>query len=291
MKNMKKIISSPTFSLVSMFLAVALILFASIGGARSALQYFSQNYQARMEMHDIGVTLVENNNDVSWRNYSGEGVVDNSALSQNEQNNWIMSNGLASVGYDDLLNDIPEDNFKLGQVYDEVLKVRNTGTINQYVRVTLYKYWLDENNNSVKKTDLSPDQIQLSLDDNNVGSGKDWIVDEDSSTDERTVLYYTKLLKCEDEGGPTETTPFTDTLTIDEKIARTVTQTTDTKKDEDTGKTYTTITTVYNYDGYKFCVEAKVDAVQEHHAADAAESAWGRKVTINNNTLRLGSGN
>ena len=43
---------------------------------------------------------------------------------------------------------------------------------------------------------------------------------------------------------------------------------------------YTTITTIYEYDGARFCVEAKVDAVQEHNAQDAIWSAWGRRVNI-----------
>ena len=287
MDNMKKFLSSPAFSAVSMLIAVALLLFASIGGARSALEIFSENYQARMEMHDIGVTLVENDKEVSWRNYSGEGIVDNPDLNSDEKSNWIMSPGLKSVGYDDLLKHIPEKDFKLGQVYDEVLKVKNTGTINQYVRVSIYKYWLDEKGNPVKKdTNLSPDKIRLHPDDAHVGEGKDWVIDEEASTKERTVLYYTKLLKCESNGGPVETEPITDTLTIDEDVARTVSKKIETTTG-DNGTKYTTITTTYSYDGYKFCVAAQVDAIQEHHAADAAESAWGRKVVINNGSLSL----
>ena len=35
---------------------------------------------------------------------------------------------------------------------------------------------------------------------------------------------------------------------------------------------YTTITTTYDYDGLQFCVEASVDAVQEHNAFPLAMS-------------------
>ena len=50
---------------------------------------------------------------------------------------------------------------------------------------------------------------------------------------------------------------------------------------------YTTITTTYDYDGLQFCVEASVDALQEHNAEDAILSAWGRKVSISNGSLSL----
>ena len=47
------------------------------------------------------------------------------------------------------------------------------------------------------------------------------------------------------------------------------------------------ITTTYDYDGARFCLEATVDAVQEHNAEDAIWSAWGRRVTVHNGTLSL----
>ena len=40
------------------------------------------------------------------------------------------------------------------------------------------------------------------------------------------------------------------------------------------------ITTSYAYDGYRFCLEAEVDAVQTHNAEDAVKSAWGVDVNI-----------
>ena len=43
---------------------------------------------------------------------------------------------------------------------------------------------------------------------------------------------------------------------------------------------YKTITTVYDYDGYSFQIEAEVDAVQTHNAVDAIKSAWGVDVDV-----------
>ena len=103
------------------------------------------------------------------------------------------------------------------------------------------------------------------------------MVDKDASTSERTVLYYTKLLKA-----GKSSSPLSDTLAIDNMIATKVSQTTETNANG-----LKTITTTYDYDGVTFNLEAKVDAVQDHNAEDAIWSAWGRKVAISNNTLRL----
>ena len=40
------------------------------------------------------------------------------------------------------------------------------------------------------------------------------------------------------------------------------------------------ITYTYEYDGYTAHIDAEVDAVQTHNAADAIKSAWGVDVTI-----------
>jgi hypothetical protein len=172
------------------------------------------------------------------------------------------------------------EQLQIGRKYKEELRVKNTGTINQYVRVSIYKYWTNapkgENQNetesSAKRIDLSPNLIKLHL----ANTGNKWLVDESASTTERTVLYYSKLLKSGD------TTPiFADSFSIDGMVATKVTQTTETKDG------YTTVTTSYDYDGAQFCIEAKVDAVQEHNAEDAVWSAWGKRVTVDNGTLSL----
>lgn len=255
MDKVKKIITSPRVSLAAFVLAVGLLLLSSIGGARAALTYYSENYSTRVEMFDIGVTLQENGKSVSWRNYdtnASDGTWDESA-------GRLLSTMLPKG-----------EDLKIGAKYTEELDVRNSGTINQYVRVNIYKYWVDADGNKLRN--LSPDLIKLNL----VNLKKDWILDTEASTPERTVLYYSRLL----ESG-TVTPLFADSLIIDEMVATKVTQT----RTEENG--YTTITTTYDYDGVSFCVEAKVDAVQEHNAEDAIWSAWGRRVTVKNNVLKL----
>lgn len=252
--KIKKLMTSPAGTLGAFALSVVLLAFSSVGGARAALTYYSETYTSRVQMYDIGVTLLENDKEISWRNYD----------SRKDNGSWLEEKGV-------LLEDmVPEgEKFRIGVWYPEELKVRNSGTINQYVRVSLYKYWLDEN--GVKVQTLTPDLIDLELLTDN-----GWMIDEESSTDERTILYYSQVL----ETG--EVSPaFADRLKIDQSVTAKVTQTTE--KTENGSK----ITTTYDYDGVQFCIEATVDAVQEHNVEDAVWSAWGRKVTVSNGILSL----
>lgn len=122
MKKVKNFLTSPKVSLGAFVLAVALLGFSSIGGARAALTYYSDNYVSRVQMQDIGVTLLENGNAVSG----------DEALLQN------------------LVNEKDGEEFKLGMTYPEAISVQNTGSINEYVRVTIYKYWLDESGKKIQ---------------------------------------------------------------------------------------------------------------------------------------------
>jgi len=253
-KKIRKILTSPAVTLSAFVLAVGLLLFSSIGGARAALTYYSETYSSSVELSEIGIQLVEN--------------------------------GTVTEG--ELLLPEVEENVKLGKTYKEELAVRNSGDINQYVRVTVYKYWLVPEDGSVsaredadggtesvswvKSQELGPDLIELHLTE---GSG--WITDTTASTPERTMLYYDKVLKYGEEGAG-ETTPlFADTLTIAGKTAQIVRQETE----------GSVVKTTYAYDGARFCIEVRVDAVQEHNAEAAIWSAWGRKVNITDGILTL----
>ena len=252
--KIKKFITSPAGTMGAFALAVGLLASSSVGGARAALTYYSETYTSRVQMYDIGVTLLENDKEISWRNYD----------SRKDNGSWLEEKGVL------LENMVPEgEKFKIGVWYPEEPKVMNSGTINQYVRVSLYKYWLDENGEKVQT--LTPDLIDLELQTDN-----GWMIDEESSTDERTILYYNRVL----ETG--ETSPaFAGRLKIDQSVTAKVTQTTE--KTANGSK----IITTYDYDGVQFCIEATVDAVQEHNVEDAVWSAWGRKVTVNDGILSL----
>ncbi|MCM1025236.1 MAG: hypothetical protein NC432_02305 [Roseburia sp.] len=288
--GLRKLLASPKVTVVMFGLAVILLLGSSIGGARAALTYTSQYYNSRVQMYNIGVSLCEQSGNheprrVSWRNYDADKAEywDEDEL-RDEADNSLLT---------DLLE--PGEEFQVGRSYPERLYVENTGVIDQYVRVTLYKYWVvterdaegnylrDSEGNVIrtKRPELSPALIDLHLINcGGSGEGKPWIVDEGSSTRERTVLYYRDILKAPGEGvAPEETVTadLTDYLRIDSSAADAVYQTT-----EKTGA-YTTITTTYVYDGIEFRIKAQVDAVQTHSPQDAIWSAWGREVELDEN--------
>ena len=245
MKRKKKSFVTTSFLLFGA--AAALLLASTVGSTRAALTYYSENYEMRIEVPSIGVSLVENDAVVCSRNYVG--------------NEWKESKG-------ELLEQmLPGEDEKLvpGKKYDEALKVRNSGTIDSYVRVILYKNWTKDGE-KVADTELSPDLIELNL------TGDGWIVDEDASTAERTVLYYTSILP-----SGQDTSALSDWLRIDASIGDKVTET------RTTANGWTTVTTEFAYDGYRFNIKAEADAVQTHNAADAIRSAWGVDVSIGEN--------
>ena len=195
----------PPMAIYGLFaLAVVMLLGSSVGGARAALTYYSETYSSRVQMYSIGVSLLENGNPVSWRNYNSGG-----------NGSWDEETG-------ELLGDMLSDGESLipGRTYREELCVENTGSINQYVRVRIYKYWVDsvdgkDDKSSERLRELSPDLIHLNL----VNQGTDWIEDKQSSTKERTILYYNKMLPA--EAGEASRTPlFADRLTIDGELAK-----------------------------------------------------------------------
>ena len=243
--------------------AVLLLMGSVVGGSQAALTYFSENYTAQIRVYDIGVTLVENDRDISWRDYTGAddkwdeetGTLLEYMLETEQQK--ADREAAEAKG-----EKVAEPKLLLGKKYKEELTVRNSGNIDQYVRVMVYRYWTDEDGN--KLTDLSPSLIQLHF-----LTDDGWVIDEKASTKERTVLYYTEILEVGD------TAPlFTDTIAIDPSVARNVTKT--------VKQNGNVITTTYNYDDLMFVLEAEVDAVQTHNVEAAIKSAWGVDVTKGN---------
>ena len=225
--------------------SVVLLAGSTVGSARAALTYYSENYGAQVEVSKIGVSLVENGEVVSKRDYDSNGK-------------WDEATG-------DLLTGLKEEKIVPGKQYDEAISVTNSGSIDSYVRVILKKSWT--NKEGEKDTTLSPDLINL-----NFPKGSGWVVDKKASTKERTILYYTTILK-----SGSKTNPLCDKLSIDGSIATKV------KQDVTEKDGYKTITTTYAYDGYNFQLEAEADAVQTHNAQDAIKSAWGVDVDVDGN--------
>lgn len=225
--------------------SVVLLAGSTVGSARAALTYYSENYGAQVEVSNIGVSLVENDKVISKRDYASNGK-------------WDEATG-------DLLTGLKEEKIVPGKQYEEAIKVTNSGSIDSYVRVILKKSWT--NKEGAKDTTLSPDLIDL-----NLKEGSGWVIDKNASTKERTILYYTGILPA-----GKSTPALSDTLTIDGSIATKV------KQDVTEKDGYKTITTTYAYDGYNFQLEAEADAVQTHNAQDAIKSAWGVDVDVDGN--------
>lgn len=251
MKKIKSFLVKPVFLLS---LAAVLLAMSTLGSARAALTYYSENYSAQVTVSSIGVSLMENGERISWRDY------------QHQNGEWNEHTG-------QLLQNMLTEGEKLapGKAYPERLSASNSGQIDNYVRVIVYRDW--ENTQRVRDTTLSPELIQLGL-----SSGQGWLLDENASTSERLVLYYSKVL------APGQESPaLSDTLTISPEIASKAKETV--TEGEDGSKT---ITTSYLYDGYRFNLTAEVDAVQTHNAQDAIKSAWGVDVNIaSDGTLSL----
>ena len=244
-----------------LIVAAGLLIFSTVGGARAALTYYSQTYSTQFDMFDIGITLLENDNPVHQRNFDAKDHAFHEAGSQ-------------------LLLNWPEgQGFEFGKTYEEKLAVQNTGTIDEYVRLTVRKYWakVSEDGTVTKRTDLDPSLIKV-----NFINEEQWLRDSQFSDDktERTVLYYAKpIAKGE------KTVPATDWITVDTNV-KAVLESVDVQKSADGAKTV--ITTTYTYNGLNFVLEAEADGVQTHNAVDAIKSAWGRDVTVSaDGTLSL----
>lgn len=245
MKRRRKA-SNKKVTYLLMALAVILLLGSAIGSTRAALNYQSENYEAEFVVSQIGVSLWENGELVSRRDY--------------DQNKWNReTNDKDDETRGKLLQSmLPEgEKLVLNKDYKEELAVQNSGSIDEYVRVRIYRYWMDKDGN--KERTLSPEYIGLNL----VNTDK-WVMRQ-SDSKECIELYYKGILPA----GET-TALFADKIRINDKLAEAVEI-----KEEVQADGTTLITTTYKYDGVQFFVDVDVDAVQTHNAQDAIMSSWG----------------
>lgn len=236
MKKKRSASGNRKVTLALLALAIILLLGSAVGSTRAALTYYSENYTAEIKVSQIGVSLSENGKTVSKRDYDGDDwKTESSPLLEN-----MLGEG---------------EKLALNKKYDEKLSVKNTGEIDEYVRVRIYKYWTAPDSDKKLNT-LSPELIKL-----NLTHESEWVnPDGDTSDRECTVLYHKGPVSV---GGEVE---FADTIAIDKAVA-----TEFTTVDKGNG----IVETVYKYDGVEFHVNVEVDAVQTHNAQDAIQSAWG----------------
>ena len=238
MKKFRDFLSKPAVTAVLFALALLLLGSGTVGGARAALNIQSEYYNSGVELNDIGVALIEKQADDSFKVVAGK----NALMGETSQIG-------AAIKADGKL--LP------GKTYSEVLAVRNTAEINEYVRVSVFKYWQDANGNKIPEMDSK--WIKLGF-----VTGNGWTIDKSSTTEERTMLYYGT-----DIAPGMDTTPFLSTVTIDDTVLTKVSQSTSVENG------VTVIRTTYIYNGNRFCIEVLVDGVQDHNADQAKLSAWG----------------
>ena len=240
MKKFREFLSKPVVTVVLFALALLLLGSGTVGGARAALNIESQYYNSEVELYDIGVALIEQQTNGNFKVVAGK--------------NALMGESTpvaAAIKKDGKL--------RTGVRYPEVLAVRNTAEINEYVRVSVYKYWIDEKGN--KFPEMDSNWIQLGF-----VTGNGWTIDKTpgSSTEERTILYYEPVLAPGEES-----TPFLSSVLIDNALVNKV------KESQETIGDKTVIKWEYIYNGKQFCLEVIVDSVQDHNAEQAKISAWG----------------
>ena len=257
MKKIRSFFRSPMGTTFMFMMAVLLLMTGTIGGVRATPQIFNPDFAySGVELDQIGITLVENGNPVSSRDYNKDKEdFDYSSNSSDPKMGTLLANMLGN------------EKLKIGKNYPEVLTVKNSGTITEYVRVTIYKYWVSVdaagNETRFDAYDAAGQDVLNKLIELHFLEGNGWVIDHSSDTKERTVLYYQTKIK---SGEPT--TPFADTLRINDKIIDYGVKV----PTDDTGLSWTWSWAV---DGLEFRIEAEADGVQDHNARAAMKSAWG----------------
>ena len=270
--------SKRTFALL---VAAALLLAGgTVTAARAAFIAQSDLYNAEFYVNHLQVHLLENGKDVC----GGKNTIDGSTK---VTGTLATSLGYSKDGDTETLGTVDP-----GRPYAEKIQAKNGKDVEQYVRLTVRKYWLkeqkDEDGNTVmengepkivKATDLSPSLIKLTYGSKDYNS-EYWVLGE-SSTESATYYYKTKL------AGNKISEPLFDTLTIDKAVIPDMNMPTNAELLSDAYEDdYVTVTTdeskgakiytySYKYDGYTFYIEADVQALQTHNAEDAIHSAWG----------------
>lgn len=213
--------------------AAALVLLVSGGtmGTKAALNVTGNPFDATIQTDTVAVQITENGDPVGVKELTDD--------------------------TDTIFASVPEK-FEPGKTYDANVGVTNTGKADEYVRVVVRKYWMQDNEKSLA---LSPSYIEPI-------AASDWKAVKGASGDketETTIYYYQGKL-----GAGTSADLFTG-IRINEKVLTNgrVETTTSTQGG------VTVINYIYEYDGLTFVVEAEAQGVQTHNADLAIKSVWG----------------
>lgn len=239
---MKRILRSPAVTGLLFLMALILLLFGSVGGTRAALNLESSIYESQMNTTSIGVSIREGSESISSNIGPVSGV------------------GMMKLSAGDMAARAGDEAFKIGKAYELPLSVYNSGNIEEYVRVTVYKYWVSPagapektgwfSGSGTKDRTLKTELIVLE-------PAAGWTEDIEARTDERSVFYYSNPL------ASNSSVQFLNSVKVDSKIVDEIQIGPD-------GKEF------YTYDGKGFVLDIKVDAVQTHNGNQARISSWGQ---------------
>ena len=229
---MKQMMKNRPVKAAIFILAVLMLLFSGVQTARAIPSIRSNYYYAETEMKSIGISLVENGNIVTEllkgplkvKNPNGKDVTE------------------------------AEKEFRYGVTYAENLAVQNSGSIDEYARVIVTRYWLSEDGTQ-KDPAMDPELIKLHPTGN-------WIPGGTSDSGEQLVFYYPGILPA-----GAASSDFIDAFQVDGSLA----DKTKTVERDENGR----IVITFEYDGRSFVIAAEAQCVQTHNADLAINSAWG----------------
>ncbi len=273
-------------------LAATVLLFGSGSyvGTKAALTYFSEDYTAGFELDHLQVHLIENGKDVCHDKNAMTSVhrYDNGKARDTKYRGNLLETNLGySNPEDDASHYGKEAAYKLGTpgkvapgfTYKEEISAKNGNNVDEYVRLTVKKYWVKDGK---KDTRLSPDLIKLTYGDKDYNSSA-WALNKKESTPESQTYYLRKMLPANESSGL-----LFDSLTIDGSITADENMTVTEKTSTEGNKKVTVYTYSYDYDDYTFYIEADVQAIQTHNVNDAITSLWGvSNVSASNGTVTV----
>ena len=254
----------------------AVLLFAGggVAGTRAALNIQSELYRAHFYLNHLQVHLVENGKDVCTRS----GHINN--LDGNNKTRGPLATSL-EYSYDAKTDTETLGSVEPGKLYQEEIAAHNGSDIDEFVRLTVRKYWVktDEDGNVVmngkdpeKADNMSPDWIHLSYKGSEDGNAGAWQENKAEATDESRTFYYRNDLDPD-----TTSALLFDKIMIDKEVAKLG------KVEEHKDGNKTIYTYIYKYDGCAFFIEADVQAIQTHNAEEAIKSQWGVDATVDYN--------
>ena len=280
MKIKGKKVSKRTLAL---FAAMLIALSGGLIGTQAKLSIFSDFYIADFELDHLQVHLIENGKDVCHGENTMTSVHRYDSGEARDQK--YHGNLVEYLGYTNDTHYGETPAYKLGtpgsiepgRTYKEEISAKNGQNIDQYVRLTVKKYWVEtdpETGETKKATYLDPALIKLTYNGKAYNSGA-WQRNKKEHSEESDTYYLSSMLKKKKASAL-----LFNELTIDKKIVDQITPSEPSSTSEETtvtddGETVTVYTYSYDYDNYTFYIEASVQAIQTHNVNDAIDSLWG----------------